>query len=226
VTDINRPLLGEPNAPCRTCGSPLAADQRYCLQCGARRAEARLPFLDILARQAGAAPVGATTTVTTTRDRRVPQWLGGLGTNAAAVAGVACLVLALGVGVLIGSLGGGTDAGAVPAQNITVSGSGAPAAAAPTSAAPATTAVPTDTGSAAPSKTAKKQATSAKNTASSSSSGSKATNKALKALDSTKGGDYAKKSKRLPKTLGTGGKAPPIDKGGTVGAGSAVQSIG
>jgi hypothetical protein len=87
VNDVNRPLLGEPNAPCRTCGSPLAADQRYCLQCGARRAEARLPFLDILARQVpedvgSPAATGPATSPS-------GSWLGRMSTNAAAVAGVA-----------------------------------------------------------------------------------------------------------------------------------------
>ncbi len=38
------PTLGADGAPCPKCGSPLASDQRYCLQCGARRGEARLPY--------------------------------------------------------------------------------------------------------------------------------------------------------------------------------------
>ncbi|MCW2986537.1 MAG: hypothetical protein JWR63_4107, partial [Conexibacter sp.] len=110
MSTVNRPLLGEPNAPCRTCGAPLAADQRYCLQCGTRRAEARLPFLDILARQV---PQGAATVIETTTVRPTTgptAWLGRLSTNAAAVAGVACLLLALGVGVLIGGLGSDSSA--------------------------------------------------------------------------------------------------------------------
>jgi hypothetical protein len=55
---------------------------------------------------------------------------------------------------------------------------------------------------------------------------SKATNKALKSLDSASGGDYAKKSAKLPKTLGTGGKPPPVDKSVPAGGGSDVESIG
>ena len=34
--------------PCAECGAPLAEDQRYCLNCGQRRADARLPFLEVL----------------------------------------------------------------------------------------------------------------------------------------------------------------------------------
>ena len=39
---IHAPSLGEHGQPCASCGAPLAADQRYCLNCGARRAEPRV----------------------------------------------------------------------------------------------------------------------------------------------------------------------------------------
>src|SRR4051812_44978670 len=35
--------------PCRTCGSPLAADQRYCLECGTRNGPARLDWKAMVA---------------------------------------------------------------------------------------------------------------------------------------------------------------------------------
>jgi hypothetical protein len=220
VTDINRPLLGEPNAPCRSCGSPLAADQRYCLQCGARRAEARLPFLDILARQVPAAgsPVAAGPAPSPPGSR-----LGRMSTNAAAVAGVACLLLALGVGVLIGGLGQDDSAASGTPQVISVGGA-APAPAVPvaSTAAPAATETTDDTTTTSKDTTKSK---SSKQDASSSSS-SKATNNAVKKLDSSAGGDYSKKSEKLPKTLGTGGDAPPVDKSKPAGGGSDVESIG
>jgi hypothetical protein len=217
VTDINRALLGEPNAPCRTCGAPLAADQRYCLQCGARRAEARLPFLDILARQApAAAPAG----VRTVGSRRGPVGVvQRFGTNAAAVAGVACLLLALGVGVLIGGIGKGNPAAGSTPQVISVGGAAPAAAPAATTATPGTTTTPTD-GPPTPKSTKKKTA------AAGGASGSKATSKSVKSLSTTSGKDYSKKSAKLPKTLGTGGAAPPIDKTKPAGGGTAVQSIG
>lgn len=222
MTDVNRPLLGEPNAPCRSCGSPLAADQRYCLHCGARRAEARLPFLDILAQQAslGAGPAAAGGPATPPPG----TWLGRMSANAAAVAGVACLLLALGVGVLIGGLGQDDSTANATPQVISV-GSAAPAsapvaAAAPSTAAPADT-QPTGEGAAATPKDTTKSKSSKK-----SSSETKATNNAVKSLDSSAGGDYAKKSEKLPKTLGTGGEAPPVDKSKPVGGGSDVESIG
>src|SRR4051812_30261040 len=47
--------------PCRTCGSPLAADQRYCLECGARNGPPRLDWkamvVGIEADEAGAPAV-------------------------------------------------------------------------------------------------------------------------------------------------------------------------
>ncbi|HEV7752894.1 MAG TPA: hypothetical protein VGO71_15220 [Baekduia sp.] len=220
MTDPNRPLLGEPNAPCRTCGAPLAADQRYCLQCGARRAEARLPFLDILARQSGAPRTVAPPAPPV---RTGPgAWAARVSTNAAAVAGVACLLLALGVGVLIGGLGDGGSATAGTPQVITVGGVAAPVATSTTTP-PVTT---TPDASATANTTKKKKASSKKPKTAAASTKSKATNKALKSLDSSSGGDYAKKAAKLPKTLGTGGKPPPVDKSVPAGGGSDVQSIG
>jgi hypothetical protein len=219
VTDIHRPLLGEPNAPCRSCGSPLAADQRYCLQCGARRAEARLPFLDILAQQVppGSGPAAATGPAPSPSG----SWLGRMSANTAAVAGVACLLLALGVGVLIGGLGQSDSTASGSPQVISVGGAvAAPAASVASTAAPAATETTSDTTTATPKDTTK--AKSSKKAAST----TKTTNNAVKNLDSSAGGDYAKKSEKLPKTLGTGGEAPPVDKSKPVGGGSDVESIG
>ncbi|HWI71818.1 MAG TPA: hypothetical protein VNT55_07685, partial [Baekduia sp.] len=42
--------------PCRTCGSPLAADQRYCLECGERNGPPRLDWKALTAGPAAAAP--------------------------------------------------------------------------------------------------------------------------------------------------------------------------
>lgn len=225
MTDPNRPLLGEPNAPCRSCGAPLAADQRYCLHCGARRAEARLPFLEILARQVPARAAVAETTTRASTQHGPAAWLGRVSTNAAAVAGVACLLLALGVGVLIGGLGSDDASGSAAApQIITVGGGAAPAAAAaPTTSAPAATETTADGGasdaSSSDSKSSKKKSSSSKAAASKPSA-------AVKALDKSSGSDYAKKSEKLPKTLGTGGAPPPVDKSKPVGGGSDVEEIG
>src|SRR3954453_14621633 len=49
------PHLGPDGEPCRGCGAPLAADQRYCLECGQRRGAPRIEFLELLAPVAAAA---------------------------------------------------------------------------------------------------------------------------------------------------------------------------
>ncbi len=43
--------------PCRTCGSPLAADQRYCLECGERNGAPRLDWKSMVVGSAADAPV-------------------------------------------------------------------------------------------------------------------------------------------------------------------------
>jgi hypothetical protein len=106
---------------CASCGAPLALDQRYCLQCGERRGEPRLPFMD------------AATLMEAVRQPRPapppppPKKRRGISPNAALVTGVGVLLLALGIGVLIGQSGNeGTVASAPQApQIITVGGGGA-----------------------------------------------------------------------------------------------------
>ncbi len=77
---------------CTNCDARLASDQRYCVNCGERRGRPRFSFDDVSrpAAEASVAPAG-----TARRHRAVSS-----GTTL--VAGVATLLLALGVGVLIG----------------------------------------------------------------------------------------------------------------------------
>ncbi|MGZ6696703.1 MAG: alkaline phosphatase family protein [Solirubrobacteraceae bacterium] len=53
--DLHALPLGPDGEPCATCGAPLAADQRYCLECGMRRGPARLDPV-AMARSAWALP--------------------------------------------------------------------------------------------------------------------------------------------------------------------------
>ena len=41
---MSGPVLGEPGELCAGCGVALASDQRYCLNCGWRRGEARVDY--------------------------------------------------------------------------------------------------------------------------------------------------------------------------------------
>jgi len=78
---------------CTGCGARLAPEQRYCVECGERRGQSRLPFAESVAQRTQEAPAPPT--------HRRPR----LTANAAAIAGVGTLVLAMGVGVLIGRSG-------------------------------------------------------------------------------------------------------------------------
>lgn len=116
-THIQTPV-GQAGDRCPSCGAILAIDQRYCLECGHRRGDPRLPFMDAVVlmdavqrpRQAPPPPPS--------KKRR------GISPNAALIAGVGTLLLALGIGVLIGrsgESGGSTQANTTP-QVITVEG--------------------------------------------------------------------------------------------------------
>jgi hypothetical protein len=99
---------------CSNCGSPLASDQRYCVECGQRRGKPRFSVTD-------RAPAGASRPA---KRRRIPRPPGGSG--ATLVAGIATLLLAMGVGVEIGRSGNTqttTRAAATP-EVITVAGGG------------------------------------------------------------------------------------------------------
>jgi hypothetical protein len=101
--DVATQSLGAHGEPCPGCGAPLAGDQRYCLNCGRRRAGARVPYADLLAGRAPdevLAPVAPPPPPPPPPERRTfPP-----ATIAAAAAAVGALVLALGV-----LLGAATD---------------------------------------------------------------------------------------------------------------------
>jgi hypothetical protein len=104
----------------------VAVDQRYCLECGRRRGEPRLPFMDaVVFMDAMNRP--AESTAAPTKEKKPRR----LSPNTALIAGVGTLLLALGIGVLIGRSGdhGGTQE-APPPQIVTV-GSGEEATAKP-----------------------------------------------------------------------------------------------
>lgn len=83
-------LTSQPADRCSNCGSPLAPDQRYCVECGERRGKPRFSF-ESLAIPRAAAPAAP-------KPPRRPR----VSSSFSFIAGVATLLLALGVGVLIG----------------------------------------------------------------------------------------------------------------------------
>lgn len=108
----------------------MAADQRYCLECGLRRGDPRLPFMDaVVFMDAIKRPAAAAQPTSPPPERRSRMTA-----NASLIAGVATLVLAIGVGVMIGQSGeGGSSVASAPApQIIKVGGGGEEAATAST----------------------------------------------------------------------------------------------
>ena len=107
---LSIPTLGRSGEPCAACGTPLAADQRYCLNCGTRRAGLGVPSEVFTTRPTanGAEPV----LVPAPRDRS--NDVSPLG----AVLGVALLGGMLLIGVLLGR--GSDDSSQSPPSVVTV----------------------------------------------------------------------------------------------------------
>jgi hypothetical protein len=119
-----RPVEGP---ACAACGAPLADNQRYCLECGERRQAVSHgthagPRGAIAGPAAGSIPPAP-------RERQAPPSAAPRTNNATLLAGVGVLLLAMGVGVLIGrSAGSGGGRAAGPAV-VSVASPTAPAAA-------------------------------------------------------------------------------------------------
>lgn len=112
--------LAQSGEQCSSCGAHVAADQRYCLHCGARCGDPRLPFMSAVTfMDAMKAPAGAgASSPPPRRQRRVSP-------NMALFATIGVLLLAMGVGVLIGRSGNRPVATTAAApQVIKVGGSG------------------------------------------------------------------------------------------------------
>jgi hypothetical protein len=120
------PLAAPAGDRCANCEAPLASDQRYCVNCGLRRGRSRFS-LESMAAQA--APPPAPPTPPRRPVRRAPS-------GVTLVTGVATLLLAMGVGVLIGhdSSTPAPQRASAGVQVVTVGGSGGAAAAGATAA--------------------------------------------------------------------------------------------
>ncbi len=113
-----QPSAGGPAAPaCATCGAPLAADQRYCLECGERSPQTS-EFLR------SGAPVAAPPPSTPPRPPGTPADApqGPRSNTVSLLAGVGVLLLAMGVGVLIGRSGSSSKQSPAPVEVVTQAG--------------------------------------------------------------------------------------------------------
>lgn len=223
-TDPQAPVFGEQGEPCQECGAPLAADQRYCLNCGRRRAEPRVDFQRMFGAGKDEEPAegpqsAAPPPPEATKAERDYAPL-------AAVGGIAVLGLMLLVGVLIGK--GNSSPSVAPAPIVKVGAE---------TGSPTGSAEPEETKTAAAKPKADKRSkgggTGAKAVAGgltgSAANDSKGTVQAttgdLESLNSQSGESYENTIKKLPDKIATPGKPPPIDTTKAAGAGGAAETI-
>jgi len=171
---------------CRSCGSAVSREQRYCLACGQRRTDQKVPFADTLAPEpvAAAAPAGKAAS--------------GL-TPAMGAAIVCASVLFLGVGVLVGrSDGTGTNQAAAPQQVQTIAADAAGAGAAAAGAA-------TDSKATADAAAGQAKVKAAPVLAGAAAAAVK------KAADCKTPAECQEASKKIPNQFTTPGAPPPVD---------------
>lgn len=202
---LQQPSLGKPGEPCGECGAALAADQRYCLNCGQRRGGPRIDYGAVMAGGAPAQP---------SQQQPVPSANGAAPPEEpakrerdyaplAAVGGIAILGVMLLIGVLIGKGDSPSSAPATPSV------------------------LRVDPGEAGGGGSGGGSGGSSANTSNGLSGGKKkkkgesgggstapieASTNELEELNSETGEDAAKKALELPNEIATPGEPPPIDK--------------
>jgi len=101
MNDLPQPTLGDQGDPCPACDSPLGSDQRYCLNCGRRRADTRVLYTEMLTGRSADEVLPAEEV-----EELPPRRFSGPPVTVAAAAGGAFLVS---LGVLLGTLGGNDE---------------------------------------------------------------------------------------------------------------------
>ncbi len=206
---VNLPTVGQEGDVCSQCGSVLAADQRYCVNCGTRRSETRVDYQRQLAGNAaqpaggipGSAPAAA-----------APQWSSPI----VAIGAIAVLGVMLLLGVLIGNDNDGQQV---------VAG-----AAAPTVASTPTETTPTKAPAAAPAPK-KAAASTAASTAAGQGNveqGGSGSTEGVAAADVSRqgGGSVLENAKNGPGQVATQGEPEKLDPSGPAGGGSDATCIG
>jgi hypothetical protein len=205
-------ILGKAGEPCRECGAPLAADQRYCLNCGTRRAEPRIDFQQHIQAPGvpgsnGSAPAPAQAVSEGARpqpDEAKPQRDY---TPLAAVGGIAVLGAMLLIGVLIGKGDSGGSAPPPPAQVIVPGG----VADAGKTAADEESGASKAEAKQAKAKGAGKSGGAVEGGSASTGAAPVASNDALQQLQEGTPEEKAENSANLPDEVATPGKPPPED---------------
>jgi len=147
TTEVHPSMVAAVREGCPVCGAAMAVDQRYCLECGERRGPPRVPLKDMPTRQAEGKPPGG----------GPPRRRASMSANTTLIAGVGTLLLALGIGVLIGRSGNSSSPKSPSVKVVTVAGAGSAGTAATgetaTPAATSTTATSTTKSSSTPAST-------------------------------------------------------------------------
>jgi hypothetical protein len=190
-------------ATCRNCSAPLADDQRYCLSCGARVAAPRVEWASAL----GGSGTAAAPTADGAGGRSGNRWALMLDRIGGPMGAAAVVLVALGVGFLLGQSGSGPSGPATIIQRppvVNVQGGGT---------APAADATSTDTTSGgSKSKQGRKDA------------GGSTAGIPQAATQDDAGGDLDR-LRAQPEQQATGGEAPRRDNKPS-GGGSEAETIG
>lgn len=198
---------------CGGCGAALAADQRYCLHCGAAQADPRVAYRQLIPPAASGAPAPPAvpappaSAIATLPPR---DW-----TPLIALGTLAALALVLVVGVLIGKSGWDAAPASSPVPQVITVGGTAPAAAADSGNAD-------DASRGGSGRGAGKKGATADRALQQKAQRDK---QVLQDLESTSGADYQRKSARLPDTVALPGEPPPRDDKAP-GGGSGAETIG
>lgn len=203
--------MSKDGEPCAGCGSLLAADQRYCLNCGKRRGGPRVEY-----RQRTPATAGAPSQIPPPQpDPEQPVKAERDFAPLAAVGGIAVLGLMLLVGVLIGR--GDGDSVPAPAPVVLPAGAGAATAQAGggNGGGEAEGGLGGDSGGGAK----KKDAKAGGGETAAEAGAVTASENQLEELQSETGEEAAKNALKLPDKIATPGAPPPIDKSKPPGGG-------
>jgi hypothetical protein len=209
--DATTQVLGKAGEPCRSCGAPLAADQRYCLNCGKRRGEPRIDFQRHVPAPGAAGANGsqpAQAQAGAADGATPPQGKGPQRdyTPLAAVGGIAVLGVMLLIGVLIGK----GDSGGTATTPATVVVQGGEAGAGKT-AADEEAGETKPEGARAKSKGGGKGGDVVKGGSGGTGNAPVASDEALQKLQEQSPQEYAENSAKLPDEIATGGAPPPED---------------
>ncbi len=222
--------LGKDGDLCAQCGSPLAADQRYCLECGKRRGGPRVDYRQRMLAAASAGPDRPAPDPAATplpdgsepaRSAKGERDFAPL----AAVGGIAVLGLMLLVGVLIGR--GDGDSAPAPAPVVVQGGAGANAAGSGDTAGGGEGSGGSALGGGSSGGKSKNKNAKGGGETAAEAGAVTASKDDLAELESETGEDAAKNALKLPDKIATPGAPPPIDKskppGGGEGGGLVIK---